>query len=84
MKKLDTVLNLYFNRISVENLKALSVRLKERIGSDLAEALNEMQTCSDLDRWLSSAKSYGELYDLLDIIGETANAKLSERCPEGV
>jgi hypothetical protein len=82
MKKLDTVLKEYTARLSVDNLKYLTLRLEDRIGADLAEALNAMSTCSDLDNWLSSAKSHAEFYDMVDNIQEYCQRELSKRLPE--
>lgn len=82
MKKLDTVLKEYVSRISLDNLKYLAVRLEERIGADLAEALEACSSCQDLDRWLSSAKSYTEFYNMVDTIQEYVNRELDKRVPE--
>ena len=82
MKKFDTVLKEYVNRLSLDNLKYLAVRLDERIGADLAEALDAMSSCQDLDRWLSSAKSYTEFYDMVDSIQEYIDRELGKRLPE--
>ena len=80
MKKLDTVLKEYVNRLSVDNLKFLVTRLDCRIGSDLAEALELMSSCHDLDIWLSSAKSATEFYDIVDTIQEYVNKEFDKKC----
>ncbi len=82
MKKFDTVLKEYVSRLSLDNLKYLAVRLEDRIGADLAEALDTMSSCHDLDRWLSSAKSYTEFYDMVDSVHEYINRELGKRVPE--
>lgn len=82
MKKLDTVLKEYVSRLSLDNLKYLAVRLEDRIGADLAEALEACSSCQDLDRWLSSAKSYTDLYDMVDTIQEYISRELGKRVPE--
>ena len=82
MKKLDTVLKEYVSRLSLDNLKYLVVRLEDRIGADLAEALDACSSCQDLDRWLSSAKSYTEFYDMVDTIQEYVSRELGKRVPE--
>jgi len=82
MKKFDTVLREYVGRLNLDNLKYLAVRLEERIGADLAEALDAMSSCQDLDRWLSSAKSYDEFYDMVDVIQGCIKRELEKRLPE--
>lgn len=80
MKKLETVLNQYMQRMSIDNLKDLSDKLNNRLGDDLSEALNQMSSCADLDKWLSSTKNHTELYDLIDVITNAVNKKLAEKC----
>lgn len=66
MKKIDTILRQYVGKLSVDNLQWLSTRLNQRLGSDLAEALESMAHFADLDKWFVTAKSSQELYDMID------------------
>jgi hypothetical protein len=67
VKKPETILKEYVGRLSEENLRFLIYRLDQRLGADLAEALDLMSSCSDLDKWFGSAKSSDELYDMIDV-----------------
>lgn len=82
MKKTDTILKEYVGRLNTDSLKYLSSRLENRIGSDLAEALDAMSTCNDLDRLLSSAKSCEQLYDHIDLVQEYVDRELQKRLPD--
>jgi hypothetical protein len=82
MKKVDTILKEYVSRLNLDGLKFLSIRLDQRIGSDLAEALDAMSTCNDVDKWLSSAKSCEELYNMIDLAQEYVDRELHKRVPD--
>ena len=82
MKKLDTVLKEYVSRLGLDSLKYLAARLEDRIGADVAEVLDACTSCQDLDKWLASAKSYTELYDMIDTIQEYVIRELDKRIPE--
>lgn len=82
MKKVDTMLKEYVARLTVDNLKFLSGRLSQRIGGDLAEAIDAMATCNDLDKWFGSARSCGEFYDMIDKAQEYIDRELNKRVPD--
>ncbi len=82
MKKTDIVLKEYASKLSVDVLKILSQKLENRVGSDVAEVLDAMSTCSDLDKWLASAKTCDELYDMIDLAQEYIDRELYKKAPE--
>lgn len=82
MKKVDTMLKEYVGRLTIDNLKFLSGRLNQRMGSDLAEAINTMANCNDLDKWFGSAHSCDEFYDMLDKAQEYIDRELNKRIPD--
>jgi hypothetical protein len=82
MKKLDSVLKNYAEKLSAENLKYLACRLEERVGSDIAEALTMMSSCQEIDKLLLSAKSSDELYDMIDTAEEYISREYRKRAPE--
>lgn len=67
MKKPESLLREYAARLSDDNLKFLCGRLTQRLGGDLPEVLDFYSSTLDMDRWLSSAKTCNELYDMVDI-----------------
>ena len=84
MKKVDTMLKEYVSRLSMENLKFLNLRLHQRIGSDLAEAIDSLASANDLDRWFGAARSCEEFYDMLDKTQEYVERELNRRIPDVV
>lgn len=82
MKKVDTMLKEYVARLTVDNLKFLSGRLSQRIGGDLAEAIDTMANCNDLDKWFGSAHTCNEFYDMIDKVQEYIDRELHKRFPD--
>ena len=82
MKKLETAIKEYVSRLNFDNLKYLACRLNERMGSDLAEALDEIAKSQDLDRWLSASESHEEFYEIVDAIKDYVNRELDKKVPE--
>lgn len=82
MRKLDVILKEYVSQLVVDNLKFLSLRLDQRIGSDLAEALDAVSECQEIDKWLASAKSCDEFYNMIDTLQEYVDRELNKRSPE--
>lgn len=82
MKKPETVLRECCNHWSDDTLKFLGGRLSQRLGGDLAEVLDELGQHNDLDRWLNSAKSAWELYEMLDMAQEYIEREIRKRNQE--
>ena len=78
MKKPDSYLREYCQRLSEENLKFLYGRLDQRLSGDVAEALDFLGSVREIDRWLQSAQTSNELFDMIDLV-HAAVAKESER-----
>ena len=84
MRKLDPMLKDYCSKLSIDNLRFLSDRLDNRLGGDLAEALDFMSKNQEIDRWLNSAKSCDDLYNMIDTAQEYIYREASRRVPEMV
>ncbi len=82
MKKTDYILKDFFSKMNVESLRSLCIKLDQRSGPDLAECLQDFSKSQDLDKWLSSAKSSEDLYDMVDLIQEYAERELDKKLPE--
>lgn len=82
MRKLDAILKEYVARLSVDGLRMVVTKLQDRCGSDLAEALNMMSSCQDLNQWLTTAKSCDDFYDMVDTVQEYVERELAKRVPE--
>jgi hypothetical protein len=79
VKKPETILKEYAIRLSEENLRYLSYRLETRMGSDLAEALDFLANTGEVDKWLSSAKTCTELYDMIDQVQASVKKELQKK-----
>jgi len=66
MRKPDTILREYTNRISDEDVKFLHTRLFQRLYGDIAEALQLMGKDAAMDRLLRDQQDGEKLYDTID------------------
>jgi hypothetical protein len=82
MKKVDVMLKEYVTKLALDDLKYLSGRFNQRTGADLAEAIDALSTCADIDKWLLSAQSCDEFYDMIDTAQEYVDRELGKRVPD--
>ena len=69
----------FLNSISEDDLRFLNVRLTERIGDDLGEALDFMSHFKSIDAVLSVARSANEVFDILDAITDVLQKECKRR-----
>jgi len=79
MKKPETYLKEYCQKLSDENLKWLYSRLSQRLGGDLAEATENLSSSKEIDRWFLTAESPFDLYDMLDTVERVAAKEFEKR-----
>jgi hypothetical protein len=79
MKKPDVYLKEYCQRLSDENLKFLAPRLNQKLSGDLAEVVDFLANVKEIDRWLSSAQTSNELYDMIDLIESVVTKENDKR-----
>ena len=80
VKSVDHQVKECVKKISDEDLKWLSVRLKERFGGDLGEALVLIHDrYGDLNRILSNTPSADAVYDVTDIIDKYIQEEIKKR-----
>ena len=75
MKTSDAMLAEYVKRVSDEDLSFLRGRFRQDLCGDKAEALNILSKDRELDKWLSTATSADEFFDMIDV---TANFVCTE------
>lgn len=68
MKKVSDTLKEYAKKLNDEDLKFLSTRFNQRIGSDLSDIVEFTQKSPEIDKWLMTAESAGDFFDMLDQI----------------
>ena len=78
MKKVD-FLKEYVTRLPDDAVKYIGVRLDEKIGSDLAEALDELANAPDINGWLMSAENFDTFYDMVDLLNEYFQKEMKKR-----
>jgi hypothetical protein len=80
VKSVDHQVKEYVKKISEEDLRWLAIRFKERIGSDLAEALLLIQDhYNDINRLLSNTVNADAVYEVADIIDRYIQDELKRR-----
>lgn len=84
MRKTDTMLKDYVQKLSLENLKFLNERLNGRLCGDLAETLDFLSKNTEMDRWLGSAKNGPDIFNMLDTAQEYIDREYYRRLPEYV
>lgn len=80
MKKPDFYLKEYCQRLSDDNLKFLTGRLNQRLGGDVAEVLDFLSNVREIDRWLASAETSNDLYDMIDLVKASTVKEYDRRC----
>ena len=71
-KPIDTYLKEYCQRLSDDNLKFLTQRLTQRLLGDTAEVADFLSSTKEIDKWLSSASSSNDFYEMLDVFQDVA------------
>lgn len=80
VKSVDHQVKECVKRISEEDLRWLSVRFKERVGSDLAEALFLIQErYHDLNRILANTPNSDAVFNVADVIDKYVSEELKRR-----
>jgi len=79
MKKPEFIVKEYVGRLSDDNLNFLEIRLTERYSGDMSEATELLARSSELDKWLSTAKSGDEFFDMLDLITDCVDSEAKKR-----
>ena len=80
MKKPDVYLKEYCQRLSDDNLKFIAGRLNNKLGGDVAEILDFLSNVREIDRWLTSAETPDELFDMVDFVHVSAVKEYERRC----
>jgi hypothetical protein len=79
MRKPDVYLKEYCQKLSDDNLKLLGNRLSQKMSGDLGDVLEFLSNNREMDRWLASAQTSIELYDMIDAVGESVATELQKR-----
>ena len=67
-KQVSDLARNYVRLLSDSDLIWLYNKLHDRLGDDVAEAIQFMSKSSQIDRWFATSRTANELYDMVDII----------------
>jgi len=79
MKKFNDVLKEYVRRLNDDDLKYIGMRLANRLGGDLGEAVEVVQRQPEMDRWLSSATSADDFFNMVDQVDSYVQLEVKKR-----
>lgn len=83
-KSIDVYLKEYCHRLSDEDFRYLHQRATQKLFGDTAEILNFLCKTKELDKWLSSASSCQDLYNMLDLFGSVIEKEEETRQTQAV
>lgn len=79
MKKPEIYLKEYCQKLSEDQLKNVGQRLNQRLSGDLAEVFDYFKEVKEIDRWLLSATTCNELFDMVDLIDASFQKEIEKR-----
>lgn len=80
----DAILKDYVRRLGDEELSYLGLRSSQCLFGDRAEMAQYLSRHEVINRWLQTAKSAAELFDMFDQVGEHVERERSYRTREAV
>jgi len=82
MKRPETILREYVRRLSDDDVRSLTEQLSQKLQSDRAHAAAILSRDRDVDRWLGSAASADEWFDMMDTVQTFVEQEHSRRAAE--
>ena len=79
MKKPETMLKEYCQKLSDENLKWIHNRLTHRLGGDVGDVVEFVQNNRDVDRLFITAADTMSLFDMIDSLATAASKEAEKR-----
>jgi len=79
MKKPEIYLKEYCQKLSDDQVKFLAARLNQRLGGDMAEAIDFLSNVRELDKWLDGAADSNEFYDMIDLVTASVSREYDKR-----
>ena len=69
----------YVRKLTDDDLRFLNVRLSQRIGSDVAEAIELLEHNAEVDHWLCLSKNANDFYDMIDAVDAVVQSEAKRR-----
>ena len=67
-KSVVDLVRAYVRRLSDADFIFLHTRLSQRLGNDVADAIDFMEKSPEVDRWFSTSTGANGLYDMVDVV----------------
>jgi RNA polymerase subunit RPABC4/transcription elongation factor Spt4 len=78
-KKTDTLVKEYVRRISDDELRKVAKSISQKVAGDRAECAQIFERDKEVNRWLCSASSAEEWFDMVESIEEAAQEEYARR-----
>ena len=79
IKNNNEMLKEYVRKLSEDDLKFISIRLTQRLGSDVGEVVELLQKNSEVDKWLSTSNNAEEFFDMVDLVEQQIQSEIKRR-----
>lgn len=79
MKKVDVILSEYARKLSDDDLMFLGSRFKQGLCGDTADIANFVSRDNSVDKWLSTATSGPEWFDMIERLGASIKEEYERR-----
>ena len=79
MKKPEVILKECVVKLSETQLDFLNVRFQQRLFGDIPECLDLISKLPELDRWLASAQSSDEFFEMVDKVADQVLKEFNKR-----
>lgn len=75
----NDLLKEYVRRLNDDDLRFLSLRLGQRLGGDVGDAVEFLQRHPDIDRWFDNATTAADFYDMVDLVDNSVQMEARKR-----
>jgi hypothetical protein len=79
MKKAEVLVKEYVNKLNDDQVSFLHLRLTQKYADDMSQALEMVSKNIEMDRWLCSATSSAEFFQMLDKLEQQLEKEASKR-----
>lgn len=79
MKKPEVIVRECVSKFSEPQLDFLNLRFQQRLAGDVSECLDLVSKIPELDRWLASAQSSADFFEMVDKIADQVTKEYNKR-----
>lgn len=79
MKKPEVIVKECVSKLSETQLDFLNLRFQQRLAGDVPECLDLVSKIPELDRWLASAQSSADFFEMVDKIADQVAKEFNKR-----